>query len=171
MPTDTYTAWRTKFSPATGIDLLALQADLDDMEARITAAEAELDEKRAALDELRADRDALSGFRNFLVHGRSGVAHVSGGGHVSAEGRRTPSKRKNKRDAIAGMLDGGALHASAIRKLLVEAGEIEPGEKAYHSLQVTLSQMYRDEILDRVDRGVYRLASNADALVPAEAPC
>lgn len=148
MQQTTFTTWRSKMGGA--VDIKQLQRDLEALDEEISRVEAEVEKKRSVLNDLRADREALQGFRNFLAHGGD-----------STDGQPPPAKRqrRNKRDAILAILaDGQALHAAAIRQILVDEGEMEPDKKSYHSLQVILSQMYRDDLVERVDRGVYKIA-------------
>jgi hypothetical protein len=147
--------WRSKLGTPK-VDLEALQRDLDDLDGEIGAREAAIEKTRAELEDLRSDREALLGLRNFMARTKPAASVPSNGGTVPRAGGRT------KRDAILAMLaDGQALHTSAIRKILVGAGEMRPDQAAYHSLQVTLSQMYRAEELERPGRGIYRLPAEA----------
>jgi hypothetical protein len=146
----------------------ALEADLRDLEFEIEAGEAEIQERRAAVDALREDHHVLVGLRNFLAHAtpmandepRRGAARV----------RRY--RRGSKRDAIIGLLEdtGVPLPIGDIRDGLAASGDIEDAPGAYHSLQVTLSQMYRDGQLARPRQGIYELPRNGDEPSLASAP-
>ena len=151
MPSSAYEKWRRALRKG-DVDVRALQADVDALAVAVDGGEADLRERRAALKELRADMLALRSLRNFVVHGTPG-----GAAPFADEQRVRPRAAGSRRDAILSILaDGQPLHTSAIRHLLVEAGEMRSDQAAYHSLQVTLSQMYRADELERVARGVYR---------------
>jgi hypothetical protein len=157
MPSRVYEKWR-KAVRAGPVNLRALEADIRRLTAQAAEADTDLQDRRAALMDLRADLSALRDLRNFVAHGDG-----------TQDPRRAASRRGGragagtKRDAILAILaDGQALHTSAIRELLLEAGEMRPDQASYHSLQVTLSQMFRADELDRVARGVYRLAPISD---------
>jgi hypothetical protein len=159
MATETYTSWRAKFNQMRDVDLPALEKDIGRLDERVAAVEAEVESKRRVLDELREDRDALQGFRNFLVHGRPAAPVTAQVTNSIGIRTRVSGRRGGRREAIVGLFEGQPLHASAIRNRLVDANVTDSSDSAYHSLQVTLSQMYRAGILDRVSRGVYQLAS------------
>jgi hypothetical protein len=156
-----YEKWLSDIQKGTVV-LADLQRDLKKLEDGVSREEGELQERRRVLDKEKADMQALQGLRNFLMHG-SGTslslrAQASSGASLTLT---TPGRpRGSKRDAILSILaDGQGLHTSAIRTLLIEAGEMDSNPKSYHALQVTLSQMYRAEELERPARGVYQLAS------------
>jgi hypothetical protein len=149
MKTSTYSEWRSKFE-AGEATLVELNDVLDDFKGTVADADAEAQAARARLDALKADLLALEGLRNFL-------AHDTGGTTVPPMRQAAPSaRRSSKREAILSVLeDGQELHTRAIRQLLVSAGEMQPDQGSYHTLQVTLSQMYRAGELNRPARGVY----------------
>jgi hypothetical protein len=159
-----YNKWRSRIQDGT-VDLETLRADIESLESKIAAAEAELQARHAALEETKADLVALWNLRNFLVHGATSVPLGSAEAASGASMRKpTPGRpRGSKRDAVLSILaDGQALHTSAIRKFLVDAGEIGSDQPSYHALQVTLSQMFRAGELARPSRGVYQLPSVSD---------
>ena len=145
--------WQRRVSEG-HIDFADLEDDLREMDTEVEQGEADLQERRASLDALKQDRDALMGLRNF-------VAHASPGSTLMAAVKRSKNGRKGtKRDVILDIL-GSANHAlpiGDIRDALVESGAIEPTSGAYHALQVTLSQMFRDGQLARPRQGLYELS-------------
>jgi hypothetical protein len=159
-----YKKWRSRIQDGT-VDLETLHADIESLESKIAAGEAELQAMRTALDGTKADLAALWNLRNFLVHGAASVP-LGSAEATSGAGMRKPAPgrpRGSKRDAVLSILaDGQDLHTSAIRKSLVDAGEIGSDQPSYHALQVTLSQMFRAGELARPARGVYRLPSVSD---------
>jgi hypothetical protein len=149
MQANIYSEWRSKFE-AGEATLVELNDVLDDFKGTVADADAEVQTARVRLDALKADLQALEGLRNFL-------AHDTGGATVPPRRQAAPSARpSSKREAILSILeDGQELHTRAIRQLLVDAEEMEPDQGSYHTLQVTLSQMYRAGELNRPARGVY----------------
>jgi hypothetical protein len=160
-----YDKWRSQIQKGSA-NLADLQQDLTELVDGVAIEEAELQERRSILEKRKADLQALQGLRNFLVHGSEqtlstapAVASSGASLTLSAPGR----PRGSKRDAILSILaDGQELHTSAIRTTLIGAGEMAPDQKSYHSLQVTLSQMFRAGEIERVARGVYRVAPPSD---------
>ena len=162
MSSTAYEKWRSNIDRGS-VDLKSLNADIQRLDSKITAEETSIRERRAALDEAKADLEALRSLRNFLVHAHD-PANGAPAPHVASPGRGRP--RGSKRDAILSMLaDGQSLHTSAIRKLLVDAGEMGEDQPSYHALQVTLSQMYRAGELEREGRGVYRRRPSNDEIL------
>ncbi len=162
MPSDAFKNWLSRFD-LDSAEFSSLTSDLQDLEERIASAEQDLLEQQAALEQLKADRDALRDLRNFFAHGRpprsAGVQDaIRVDEHVSARviSPAGPSKREVVLNVLA---DGRSRSTAAIHKALVDAGEVGSDKKAYHALQVTLSQAYRAGDVDRVGRGVYKLAS------------
>lgn len=167
MPSTIYKKWRSSIHEGP-VDLTDLQQDLKELEDSVSRGEAELQERRAALDEAKADLDALQDLRAFLAHGAMPVPLNPGVASSSASLKLSVGRRwGSKREAILSILaDGQALHTTAIRKLLVDAEEIGSDQASYHALQVTLSQLYRAEELERPARGVYAIKDSS----PAEGP-
>lgn len=146
-----YEKWLARVQDG-NVDLKALQRDLDALGNEVAKADAELQKQRSVLEKAKADHQALQELRNFFVHGAPTDK-------TERSVIRSRARRPGKRDLILGLLEGGQeLHASAIRKILVDAEEMNADQASYHTLQVTLSQMFRANELERPARGVYRIA-------------
>lgn len=80
-----------------------------------------------------------------------------------------------KRDAVLGLLQeraGTEMPLSQIRAHLIARGEIPDTPKAAHALQMMVSTLVREGLLERVRQGVYRLdkPGGGDRLRAAIAP-
>jgi hypothetical protein len=139
--------WKAKIEKD-AIDFAALIRDLQELDEEIKRREDAIQQERAQLDDLREDREALAGLRNFLAHGQPATEHV----------RRNTGK-SGKRNAILRLLTeaNGAMRIVDIRDSLVRRDVMTDDDADYHSLQVTLSRMYRQGELHRVTTGTYSL--------------
>ena len=160
MTRETIQAWLDK--PAREVDLGALTRALEVIDGEVSASEDEIQRQRQELDRLKADRDALVGYRNF-------IAHFSGA-EPTTPASRSPARKGTKRDAIFELLgDGAEWPTPAIRESLVSIGIMGDGDRDYHSLQVTLSRMFRQGELARPRQAVYQLSSATAGETPFEA--
>src|SRR5262249_8277662 len=113
---------------------------------------AELQSMRAMIDE---QIDALKRLLDTVTDGRSSYPR--------------------KRDAVLALLEervGGEMPLAQIRAHLIARGEIPDTPKAAHALQMTLSTLAREGLVERVKQGIYRLEApgSGDRLRAALAP-
>lgn len=144
-------------TPPNAVDFAELEKTLRSLDTRLVEEERELAAKREAVERLREDRDALRGYRNFVVHfgGFRSTTPSNGSGS-------TPNKRAAIRELLA---NGEAWTTPEIRQALIEQGAMEDSEAQAHTLQVTLSRLFRRGELDRVRQGTYKLSAPASTEV------
>jgi hypothetical protein len=149
--------------PPRSVNVAALDQALEELDAGIDTADAEIVTARAALDtltkkaaDLRQTRTDYGAYRDFVVRLR-GLPNEP---VAKPQAERRP--RGAMRTAIIDFLaDGAERHTDVIRAALTDKGVIADSEAQAHSLQVTLSRMYRKNELERPRKAVYKLPSAA----------
>lgn len=150
------------------VDVTALDRAIASLDAAIEAANVDVATASATLDnvkkkasDLRQERADYSAYRDFVVRLRGLPAR-----------EQAPTRERRPRGAMRNAIldflaDGAERHTDVIRSALMEKGVIGNSDAQAHSLQVTLSRMYRRGELGRPRKAVYKLLPSAAAEEPA----
>jgi hypothetical protein len=133
------------------------QDQIEQMERDIVA-------KREALADARRNREMYANYRAIVLHLRglpaAEAAATAAVATTEPDDGRARSRRGAKHGAILEYLsDGAARHKNEIREALIAEGIMGETAGESHTLNVTLSRMYRNDELERPRVGVYKLPS------------
>jgi hypothetical protein len=142
----------------------ACNETVSDTESEIERLERAINAQRELLAEQRRDRDLFSNYRAVVLRLRGLPTDSEASATTSEQTEqptRTRSARGAKRSAILDYLSDGAERTKdEIRQALITAGVMGDVKDEIHSLNVTLSRMFRRHELARPRVGVYKLPSD-----------
>jgi hypothetical protein len=152
--------WKERFMQGSA-EAADLEADLRKLDTEIDGDEKALQTHRAALElgerdlNLRKrERDALAGLWDFLTYGQ-----VEPTVEPASPNTNGAASHRSRRAAVRTLLSKAqdVMSVAEIRNALITDGVIEDTPSAGHALHVTLSQMFRKDMLERPKMGYYRL--------------